>query len=274
MCYQGTEPAFCSLLWKEDPFTNLKPPGCHSDLCKWEMRVWPYTQNSCFHRSRKKRREDGEIPRGRTLGIREMPGKVRELKEGLAQTKRIPASLLWDWLTSVELYGIKQKGQRQTESRSAEIDSIVSRLTVWEFWESLGRSFIGGLLAWRQTCKSQHIVGGKICLNRRKAGCRCKYFNQQLKLTINNYQIVTARKRDILIKTFDWFIILLLLMLLRVFMCGVRVLVCAHSGGQKTVSGGALQLSTSFENGLEQLTGWLCWLASKLQGFHLLVLGL
>lgn len=141
------------------------------------------------------------------------------------------------------------------------------------FWESLGRSFIGGLLAWRQTCKSQHIVGGKICLNRRKAGCRCKYFNQQLKLTINNYQIVTARKRDILTKTFDWFIILLLLILLHVFMCGVHVLVCAHGGGQKTVSGGSLQLYPSFGNGLE-FTSWLWWLASKLQGFHLLVLGL
>lgn len=57
------------------------------------------------------------------------------------------------------------------------------------------------------------------------------------------------------------------------FMYGVHVLVCAHGGGQKTVSGGSLQLSTSFENGLE-LTSWLCWLASKLQGFHLLVLGL
>lgn len=95
-----------SLIWN--------PPVCHSDLCKWEMRVWPCTQNSCFHRSKKKRREDGEIPRGRTLGIWEMPGKVRELKEGLAQTKRIPVSLLWDWLTSVELCGIKQKGQRQS----------------------------------------------------------------------------------------------------------------------------------------------------------------
>lgn len=128
----------------------------------------------------------------------------------------------------------------------AEIDSIASRqnsLAVWEFWESLGRSFTGGLLAWRQTCKSQHIVGGKICLNRRKAGCRCKYFNQQLKLTINNYQIVTAMKTDILTKTFDRFIFFLLIFL-RVFMCGVRVLVCAHGGGQKTVSGGALQLST------------------------------
>lgn len=141
----------------------------------------------------------------------------------------------------------KRKGHRQTESRWAEIDSIVSRKnsqSVWEFWESLGRSFIGGLLAWRQTCKSQHIVGGKICLNRRKTGCRCKYFNQQLKLTINNYQIVTAMKRDILIKTFDRFVIFFLLIFLHVFMCGVCVLVCAHGGGQKTVSGGALQMST------------------------------
>lgn len=69
--------------------SETPPPRCATQICKWEVGVWPYTQNSCFHRSKSKRREDGEISRGRTLGIWEMPGKVRELKEGLAQTKWI-----------------------------------------------------------------------------------------------------------------------------------------------------------------------------------------